>query len=166
MLKFSENTTTALGITMTAKDEKETCCTPGEDGCCKVVSVISIDDRGQMVLPKEVREKAKIRPGDRLMVSDIVLLKELPDFIKVSAEAYTGCVSGALLKEDYLGAIKSAGFWEVNVIDESEFPLDLASSGQTCQIDSGDQKASIEALREIGDSIISIKVGAVKPNAS
>jgi antitoxin PrlF len=66
MLKFSENTTTALGITMTAKDEKETCCTPGEDGCCKVVSVVSIDDRGQMVLPKEVREKAKIRPGDRL----------------------------------------------------------------------------------------------------
>jgi arsenite methyltransferase len=107
-----------------------------------------------------------LKPGGRLMVSDIVLLKELPDFIKESAEAYTGCVSGALLKEDYLGAIKSAGFREVNVIDESEFPLDLASSGQTCQIDSGDQKASIEALREIGDSIISIKVGAVKPNAS
>jgi len=35
-------------------------------GCCKVESLISIDERGQMVLPKEIREKAKIKPGDKL----------------------------------------------------------------------------------------------------
>lgn len=51
---------------MTAEGEKETCCTSGEYGCCRVESVVSVDDRGQMVLPKEVRDKAKIRPGDRL----------------------------------------------------------------------------------------------------
>ncbi len=107
-----------------------------------------------------------LKPGGRLMVSDIVLLKKLPEFIRESTEAYTACVSGALLKEDYLGAIKSAGFREVNVIEEFEFPLDLSSSGQTCQINFDDQKTSTEELRMIGDSIISIKVGAVKPNAS
>jgi len=37
-----------------------------EMGCCKVESLISVDDRGQMVLPKEIREKANIRPGDKL----------------------------------------------------------------------------------------------------
>jgi antitoxin PrlF len=37
-------------------------------GCCAVESVVSIDDRGQMVLPKEVREKACICPGDKLVV--------------------------------------------------------------------------------------------------
>lgn len=35
-------------------------------GCCKVESVISVDDRGQMVLPKELRDKANIRAGDKL----------------------------------------------------------------------------------------------------
>ena len=36
---------------------------------CKVESIISVDERGQMVLPKELREKAKIRPGDKLAVT-------------------------------------------------------------------------------------------------
>ena len=35
-------------------------------GCCKVQSLISVDERGQMVLPKEIRDKANIRPGDKL----------------------------------------------------------------------------------------------------
>ncbi|MEW5910706.1 MAG: HgcAB-associated protein HgcC [Thermodesulfobacteriota bacterium] len=39
-----------------------------ETGCCKVESLISIDERGQMVLPKELREKADIKPGDKLAV--------------------------------------------------------------------------------------------------
>lgn len=37
--------------------------------CCKVESVVSVDDRGQMVLPKEIRDKADIRPGDKLAVT-------------------------------------------------------------------------------------------------
>ncbi|MCL5429725.1 MAG: AbrB/MazE/SpoVT family DNA-binding domain-containing protein [Chloroflexi bacterium] len=36
--------------------------------CCKVAAVIPIDERGQMVLPKDVREKAQIRAGDKLAV--------------------------------------------------------------------------------------------------
>ena len=36
--------------------------------CCKVESLISIDERGQMVLPKDLREKAGIKPGDKLAV--------------------------------------------------------------------------------------------------
>jgi AbrB family looped-hinge helix DNA binding protein len=37
-------------------------------GCCRVESLVSVDERGQMVLPKEVREKARIRAGDKLAV--------------------------------------------------------------------------------------------------
>jgi AbrB family looped-hinge helix DNA binding protein len=33
-----------------------------------VESIVSVDERGQMVLPKEIRERAKIRPGDKLAV--------------------------------------------------------------------------------------------------
>ena len=48
-------------------------CAPGGSSCgcspvagCRVESVLSVDDRGQMVLPKDVREKAGIRTGDKL----------------------------------------------------------------------------------------------------
>jgi len=37
-------------------------------GCCKVESIVSVDERGQMVLPKDLREKAGISPGDKLAV--------------------------------------------------------------------------------------------------
>lgn len=48
--------------------KKETCC--GSTGkvmsCCRVESMISVDERGQMVLPKELRDKANIKAGDKL----------------------------------------------------------------------------------------------------
>lgn len=44
---------------------KETCGT----SCCQVEAVISIDARGQMVLPKELREKVGIRAGDKLVIT-------------------------------------------------------------------------------------------------
>jgi antitoxin PrlF len=49
---------------------KESCSTTslGRMGCCKVEAVVTIDERGQMVLPKEIRDKAKIRAGDKLAV--------------------------------------------------------------------------------------------------
>jgi antitoxin PrlF len=36
--------------------------------CCKVESVVTVDERGQMVLPKEIRDKAGIKAGDKLAV--------------------------------------------------------------------------------------------------
>ena len=38
-------------------------------GCCKVEAMVSVDERGQMVLPKDLREKANIRAGDKLAVT-------------------------------------------------------------------------------------------------
>jgi AbrB family looped-hinge helix DNA binding protein len=49
-----------------AKKEIEPCCTPADMCCCKVESIVSMDDRGQMVLPKEIRDRAEIRPGDKV----------------------------------------------------------------------------------------------------
>jgi len=51
-----------------AKKNKVSCFEPTGSGigCCKVESLISVDERGQMVLPKEMREKANIRPGDKM----------------------------------------------------------------------------------------------------
>ncbi len=46
--------------------KKTRSCNPLE--CCKVEAIVGVDERGQMVLPKEVREKARIRAGDKLAV--------------------------------------------------------------------------------------------------
>ena len=46
----------------------EPCCAPPAIGCCKVESLVTVDDRGQMVLPKELRDKAGIKGGDKLAV--------------------------------------------------------------------------------------------------
>ncbi len=52
-----------------AKKEKDAYCLPMGKGCCKVEAVVSVDERGQMVLPKGMREKANIRAGDKLAVT-------------------------------------------------------------------------------------------------
>ncbi len=51
-----------------SEKEIKTCCTPADLCCCKVESIISMDERGQMVLPKEIREKANIHAGDKMAV--------------------------------------------------------------------------------------------------
>jgi antitoxin PrlF len=58
---------------VTAKGEKnkERCCAPSADpgsGRYRVESLITVDERGQTVLPKDIRDKAEIRPGDKLAV--------------------------------------------------------------------------------------------------
>ena len=52
---------------MAGKDD-EYCCDPAEstESCCKIEAVVSVDDRGQMVLPKEIRARANISAGDKL----------------------------------------------------------------------------------------------------
>jgi len=55
---------------MQRKQKKEPCRSTKNRplGCCKVESVVSVDERGQMVLPKDLREKAGINAGDKLAV--------------------------------------------------------------------------------------------------
>jgi len=54
---------------MANTDQKKTSCCESEHGamsCCRVESLISVDERGQMVLPKDLRDRAKIKAGDKL----------------------------------------------------------------------------------------------------
>jgi arsenite methyltransferase len=104
-----------------------------------------------------------LKPGGRLMISDIVLLKELPDFVKNSIEAYIGCVSGALLKDEYIRTIKAAGFQDVRIIDETSFPMEFIANDPTVKEVIENSKIPPEKVREVASSIMSIKVYGIKP---
>ncbi|GAH87375.1 unnamed protein product [marine sediment metagenome] len=65
---------------MAKKGKDKSCCTPTDIGvgCCKVESLISVDERGQMILPKEIRDRANIRAGDNVSeMSDVTPEKEI-----------------------------------------------------------------------------------------
>jgi len=50
--------------------KKKSCCASGglAADCCRVESLVGVDERGQMVLPKELRDRADIKAGDKLAV--------------------------------------------------------------------------------------------------
>jgi SAM-dependent methyltransferase len=105
-----------------------------------------------------------LKPGGRMMVSDIVLLKALPEFVRQSIKAYVGCIAGALPKDRYLDAIKSAGFKDVCVVQESIFPLDCMTNDPTGKAILTSLDGAPEERKKIEDCISSVKVSGLKPN--
>jgi len=107
-----------------------------------------------------------LRPGGRMLVSDIVLLKELPEAVRKSIPAYIQCVAGAMLKEDYLRAINDAGFEDVKVVDEQSFTLDIIEHDETFNAIKKSIQADDELLETTAKSIASVKVYGKKPAVS
>jgi arsenite methyltransferase len=62
-----------------------------------------------------------LRPKGKMMISDIVTDKKLPDEIRRSFSAWADCIGGALVKRDYLDAISRAGFKDIKIMDEKIF---------------------------------------------
>jgi arsenite methyltransferase len=104
-----------------------------------------------------------LKPGGRLMVSDIVLREELPDFLRNSISAYVSCVAGAMKKEDYLEAIEAAGFRDVRIMGEASFPVDVLANDPTVKGLMQESGIPPQRLSEIGSSVLSVKVQAIKP---
>ena len=104
-----------------------------------------------------------LKPGGRLMVSDIVLLRELPDAIKESVSAYVGCLAGAVMKEEYIGAIESAGFARVEITEEKNFPIKLMANDPTAKAVIENMDIPREKLADVAEAAVSISVRAVKP---
>jgi len=78
-------------------------------------------------------------------------------------EAYIGCISGAMLKDEYLRAIRGAGFADVKVMDETKFPLEHMANHPSVKKIIKELKIPPGKVREIADSIASVKISGVKP---
>jgi AbrB family looped-hinge helix DNA binding protein len=63
---------------------------------CRVESIINVDERGQMVLPKELREKAKIKAGDKLAVTSWEKNGEICCITLIKVEDMVEMVKGQL----------------------------------------------------------------------
>jgi len=117
-----------------------------------------------------------LKPGGRLMVSDLVLLKELPEAMKKGMDS-TSCVAGAIMKDKYIETINAVGFENVRIIQEKSYHSeDLANdpdeevlvfnpktnATETKRVSELDDKAK-QRMKEILEATLSINVSATKP---
>lgn len=68
----------------------------GGAGCCQVEALISVDERGQMVLPKELRERVGINPGNKLAVVSMERNGELCCIALIKVDSLSELVKGML----------------------------------------------------------------------
>jgi arsenite methyltransferase len=98
-----------------------------------------------------------LKPGGRMMISDIVLDSELPESVKKSVAAYTGCIGGALKRQEYMAAITKAGFTKVEIVAETRVPVDLWAD-----FPEEAKSLSRDEIKTALGAIASIKVSAKK----
>ncbi len=136
---------------------------PAADGSADAVisnCVINLSPAKEQVFAEAYRV---LRPGGRIMISDIVLTGALPESIAGSLAAYAGCIAGAVKKDDYIRLVEKAGFRDIRVVQESRF--DIAGDGMD------DFAGSIadgfglplDAVRQAAGSVASVCVSGVKP---
>lgn len=97
-----------------------------------------------------------LKNGGSFCISDVVLNSHLPDGLKEAAEMYAGCVSGAVVKENYLGIVKHQGFKQIKV--RKEKPIVIPDSVLKSYLTETEK----DKFKKSGAGIISITLTATK----
>ncbi len=104
-----------------------------------------------------------LKPGGRLSVSDIVLLGEVPVAIRDSVDAYVACLSGAVLRDEFLGMLAEAGFTDIEVTEERTYDPEDMVAADLVEEYSAHSGVSYEELREAAGKFQSVRVQARRP---
>jgi SAM-dependent methyltransferase len=102
-----------------------------------------------------------LRPGGRVVISDVVLDGPLPEALQRDLTAWVGCVSGAMQRDRYLDTVRSAGLTDVEVLKDVDF---LAAVGDTLpeEIRVMAESSGVRP-EEVAGKVRSITFRAVKP---
>jgi len=103
-----------------------------------------------------------LKPGGRVMISDIVLSRDLPEELAGSLAAHAGCIAGAVRKDDYPRLLEHAGFRDVQIVEESRFEVSEEELDAYAGSIAGNFNLSLEAVREAAGAILSIRVSGTK----
>jgi SAM-dependent methyltransferase len=128
--------------------------------------------------PAVFREAFRVlRPGGRLMISDLVTLGELPASVRASMPAYLGCVAGVSLKQEYVAMLAAAGFERIGVTGETSAAAllggaDLTQAACACADPTAStilselvKSVPMEDLLAAARLVVSAKFAAYKPAA-
>ena len=129
MLQKARENAEKLGITNVEFRKGDIEEMPVEDDSIDVIisnCVINLAPNKDKVFREAFRV---LRPGGRMMISDIVLDAPLPKSVSDEVAEYTGCIGGAILQEEYLKLMREAGFEEVKVVERASY-FELAASAK------------------------------------
>lgn len=121
--------------------------------------VINLSNQKEQVFKEIYRV---LKPGGRMMISDIVQLKELPKAITESYMGYIACLAGSIQKDTYIEIMKKAGFTDIHIDKESTFPIALLLSDSFVASFINIKNITREKLEAISNSIASISFSAFK----
>ncbi|MCX8150965.1 MAG: arsenite methyltransferase [Candidatus Bathyarchaeota archaeon] len=125
--------------------------------------VINLSPNKQRVFEEAFRV---LKPNGRMLISDMVLLREIPPEIVENVAAYIGCIAGAEKKDKYLELIRRAGFENVQIIEETPMPYEALVTDETAKQIMRDLKITQNQAAELLGNVVSLKVSATKPMRS
>jgi len=127
---------------------------------------------------KKVYEDAfrALKSGGRIMVSDIVLKKELPAAVREGAHP-SSCIKTAIMKDKYLETIEQVGFKDIRILDERQYCSEELADNPDTKVIVANRNTNTQELKSISEldekskvlvnevlaSTVSINVSAVKP---
>jgi arsenite methyltransferase len=121
--------------------------------------VINLSNQKHQVFQEAFRVA---KSNGRIMISDIILLQDLPDYVKNSVEGHIACLAGAVRKEDYINAIAKAGFSDISVDKEAPFPIELMLNDPIAEKIVRENNLTEKEIKSIANSIASISISAKK----
>lgn len=109
-----------------------------------------------------------LRPGGRFAVSDIVLLREIPDGLRGVVALWTGCISGSLRDDDYLAKLGAAGFVDAGIEITRDYDRDaLEAMGEMFDASHLPNGLTLDdAISALDGAFASAFIRASKPQAS
>jgi arsenite methyltransferase len=121
--------------------------------------VINLSNQKEQVFSEAFRVA---KPNGRMMISDIILLNDLPDYVKNSVEGHIACLAGAVRLENYISAIEKAGFTDIRIDKQTAFPIELMLNDPIAEKIVRENNLTELDIKSIANAIASVSISAKK----